>query len=66
MGNIKRGQIISYGAGERKRKMKQLLRTTELIKAIKEVEDVENSTAPSEELHRKRILLQSEYDVLTS
>lgn len=36
-------------------------RTTELIKAIKEV-DVTNS----EELHRKPILLQTEYDVLTS
>uniref|UniRef100_A0A1A8LYQ6 Reverse transcriptase domain-containing protein n=2 Tax=Nothobranchius pienaari TaxID=704102 RepID=A0A1A8LYQ6_9TELE len=57
-----RGQIISYSAGERKRKMK---RTTELMKAIKEV-DQANSMTPLEELHRKRILLQTEYDILTS
>ena len=55
-----RGQIISYNAGERKRKMK---RTTELTKAIKEV-DLANSRAPSEELHKKRILFQTEYDIL--
>lgn len=57
-----RGQVISYNAGEKKRKLKG---TTELPKAIKEV-DVANSMAPSEELHRKRILLQTEYDVLIS
>lgn len=57
-----RGQIISYSAGERKRKMK---RTTELMKAIKEV-DLANSMTPSEELRKKRILLQTEYDILTS
>ena len=38
-------------------------RTTELTKAIKEV-DLANSRAPSEELHKKLILFQTEYDIL--
>ena len=38
-------------------------RTTELTKAIKEV-DLANSSALSEELHKKRILFQTEYDIL--
>lgn len=38
-------------------------RITELSKVIKEF-DLANSTAPSQELHRKRILLQTEYDIL--
>lgn len=55
-------KFISYNVGERKRRMK---RTTEIMKTIKEV-DLAHSMAPSEELHRKTILLQTEYDVLIS
>lgn len=45
--------------------MGKMKRTTESLKAINEV-DVANSMTPSEELHRKRILLQTDHDVLIS
>lgn len=38
-------------------------RSTDIMKEIKEV-DLAHSVAPSEELHRQKILLQTEYDIL--
>lgn len=57
-----RGQVISYTAGENKKKSK---RATELINRIKVVDQL-HSTSPSENLYRERILLQTEFDSLTN
>lgn len=57
-----RGQVISYAAGENKKKFK---RVTELIDRIKVVDQL-HSTSPCDNLYRERILLQTEFDSLTN
>lgn len=57
-----RGQIISYNSGINKRRSARL---NELISLIKDV-DGRHSAAPSADLYRERIDLQSEFDTLSS
>lgn len=57
-----RGQIISYQASANKRKLRRI---TEIMNEINTI-DQSHSTSPSEELHKERLLLQAEFDSLTS
>lgn len=57
-----RGQIISYNASQKKRRSARL---DELISLIKNL-DRRHATAPSADIYRERIALQTEFDTLSS
>lgn len=57
-----RAMVISYVAGENKRRTK---RATELIERIKIVDQL-HSASPSDDLYKERILLQTEFDSISN